>query len=190
VLTGNYSLIKNKKMKKTLVAFILANAIASAANAQEVNSQAPFDLKERKTISHEFPATDLNGNAVTINNVSTKAVRSFLQSHKRAENVHWYIETDGFLASYFLDGIKGRAFYNKSGNEIYDWHSYAEKWLPENIRDLIKSIYYLDYAIRWVNEFQTGGKIIYIVNLEGKTTWTNIRLCEGEMEVINEFDKK
>jgi hypothetical protein len=54
---------------------------------------------------------------------------------------------------------------------------------------MVKSVYCGDYEITWVNEVHSVKKTYYIVHLENKIAFKNIRVCDGEMEVVQEFDK-
>jgi hypothetical protein len=65
---------------------------------------------------------------------------------------------------------------------------YDEKKLPDEIRSIVKSTYY-DYSITCVEEIHIDSKIIYIVHMQDDKTWKNVRICDGEMEIVEDFDK-
>ncbi len=122
------------------------------------------------------------------NEVNIKAQRDFVKAFEKAENIRWYKLDDGFIALFSLQGTKMRANYNNKGNWVYNMATYTEEKLPREVRHLVKSTYY-DYAITLVNEIKTGSKTIYIVHMADKTSWVNLRVCDGEMEVVEQLDK-
>ena len=166
---------------------ILALAFISHTNAQQSNNipgQPLFTI-----VPH---AIVIDNTAVAVSPpyaINIKAVRDFAKSFKDAENVRWYIVPDGFMAYFTEHGIKARAGYDKKGNWLYCMRSYAEACLPKEIRAQVKSIYY-DCTITWVNEITYGRQPIYIVHILDGTCWKNIRIWEGEMEIVDAFEKE
>ena len=71
---------------------------------------------------------------------------------------------------------------------MYNFVSYGEDKLPRPVWYLVKSVYY-DYSIVWINQIQTINKTIYVVHLDGKDTYKNIRVCNDEMDVLEEIRK-
>jgi hypothetical protein len=111
-------------------------------------------------------------------------------SCKKAEAIHWYIETNGSFVYYFMNGNKGRQFYDKKANFIYNILSYPEEFLPYAVRGRVKSTYYFDYTINRAEEIQINNKTVYIIHIEDKSGFKLLRVCDDEMEVINELNKK
>jgi hypothetical protein len=61
--------------------------------------------------------------------------------------------------------------------------------MPRDVRGMVKSEYY-DYTITVVEEIEERMKpLVYVVHLEDSTTLKNIRVCERDMEVIEEYKK-
>ena len=174
-------------MKKISFAIILAVIVTNVIQAQEAGIRFSNYEKEAEAGLNKFQVTDINGSAVTINNVNVKAVKDFSKSCKEAEDIHWYIQTNGTFVHYLMNGNKGRRCYDKKGNFVYNILSYPEEFLPYAVRDQVKRTYYFDYNIILADEIQTEGKTIYIVHIKNKTTWKNIRVCNGEMDVLEEF---
>ena len=105
-------------------------------------------------------------------------------------NVEWYKVGQGYIARFFMNGIKCQATYRGSGNWIYTIRYYNEAQMPRNVRATVKSVYY-DFAITQVEEIKhINSPLVYIVHLQDSTSWRNIRVCEGEMEVLEIFNKR
>jgi hypothetical protein len=182
--------LSNKKSLKKLLSVLIAILVLTdfsfaqykAGLADPVNNKAEVDL-------FKVPVTGVGGKVLKIEYVNTKAVRDFVKSYINAENIHWYIDTSGYFAYYTTDGCTGRTVYNKNGDWVYTLFSYPEEKLSAYIRELVKSVYCGDYKIIWVNEVHNVKKTFYIVHLEDKKTFKNLQICNGEMEVVQEFDK-
>jgi len=96
---------------------------------------------------------------------------------------------DGFRAKFTVDGIKYRVDYDKKGNYQHTERTYSEKYLPNDIRSIVKSTYY-DYAITQVEEVtKPHTETTYVVHLEGKQNWINVRVQNGEIEEFQKFGK-
>jgi hypothetical protein len=178
-------------MKKLSFIIILSAIVTNAIQAQNAGIRFANYENENRTgpVPDKVEVTGLNGSAATINDVNLKAVRDFSKSCQKAENIHWYIDAKATFAYYYVNGNKGWRVYDKKGNFVYNMDTYPEKFLPYDIRDQVKRTYYLDYNIIWVQEIQTEGKTIYIVHLTNKTTWLNVRVGDGEMDVLEEYNK-
>ena len=175
-------------MKKLMLIFLFP-LLTGAIKAQNAFLKTPPPNFKNSAETEPVLITGINGSPSTINNVNVKAVRDFVKSCKKAESIHWYPDTKGTFVYYYINGNKGRRFYDTKGDFVYNILSYPEEFLETDIRKLVKSIYYMDYTITWVNEIQTGDKTSFIVHLSDKTSWKTIMVCEGEIEVLEEFKK-
>lgn len=175
-------------MKKLFFAITLAATITNFIQAQSANGRVANNENNEDTDSYKSFVTGVNGSPTGINNVNINAVRDFLNSCKKVENVHWYIEPNGSFVYYYLNGNKGRRFYDTKGNFIYNILSYSAQYLPDDIKDQVRSTYYFDYNITWAEEIQTDETKFYVVHLKNKTTSKNVRVCGGEINVLEEFE--
>jgi len=122
------------------------------------------------------------------NDVNQKATRDFKKSFKDVNNEKWYSIKNGFLAEFSLNTSKNRVVYDKKGNWRFTVSYYDEKNLPAEIRAIVKPVYY-DYSISRVEEVHTENKIIYIVHVQNESSLKTLRVCEGEMDLIEDFPK-
>lgn len=171
-------------MKKITIAIILATIAINFIQAQ--TADLTFVGKKTDKDSSEFQSADISS-SLKVNKANTKAVKEFSKSHPQAENVQWYVETNGSFVYYSLNEKKGRRFYNGKGMFVYDILTYSEKDLPLDIRAMVKQTYYLDYDITLVKEIHTAGKTIYIIDIQSKSTLKTLRICNDEMEVLEEY---
>jgi hypothetical protein len=187
-------------MKKTLIAlgtiFISFAAFTNAniANAQGANNVIAF--ADTKTFTRSIQKFFLFNNSVIaenvsdLNKVSTRAIKDFQNRFGVTANEKWYKVPDGFVSYFTLDGSTHRVFYDKKGRWQYTLRYYKEDKLPANIRASVRSIYY-DYAITLVQEIQSANSPVYIVHIEDKTCFKNLRVSENDgISVVEEFNKK
>ncbi|NJO24802.1 MAG: hypothetical protein HC867_01950 [Bacteroidia bacterium] len=172
-------------MKKTFLA--LAAGIITALTAHAQNKKMNLGADKLKAFQTSETVSEFSG-ADNKYLVNLKALRDFTKTYKTVTNENWYIVQDGFIAKFKKNNIQNRVDYDKKGNWLTTFRYYGEDQLPREVRHLVKSTYY-DYAITLVNEIKTGSKTIYIVHMADKTSWVNLRVCDGEMEVAEQLDK-
>jgi hypothetical protein len=124
-----------------------------------------------------------------VNEVSSKAVRNFINKFKQASGETWFVTDGGFVVKFKQHGVETRADYDKKGDWLYTIRTYDESGMSAELRHLVKSSYY-DYNILQVQEIETpSDNFTYIVHLEGKTKLINLRINDGDMEEWQKFDK-
>jgi hypothetical protein len=188
-------------MKKILLSrittYIVAMACISGTNAQQSNTAFAVDLRPLITSKTFTPNPGLDPLAATpLSEINVKVVRHFSKSFKLAENVHWFTVSDGLMAYFTENGIKTRSGYDKKGNWLYNLRTYTEEYLPREVRTQVKTVFY-DFSISCVKEFSiscvkeitNARQIIYVVLIEDKNSFKNIRVCDEEMEVAEELIK-
>ena len=179
-------------MKKTTLSFtalcIFATLAITGAKAQTMNKSEITDSKSIE-ISFAFEeVTMINSSYENLNAINTKAVRDFGKNYKIATDEKWYKVANGYLAKFASNGNDNMAAYDSKGRWKFTISYYDEKKLPDEIRSIVKSTYY-DYSITRVEEIHIDNKIIYIVHMQDDKTWKNVRICDGEMEIVEDFDK-
>jgi len=187
----NHKIIKMKKTILSLAALsISAVVLINCANAQTTNSNSGIADSKSMEISFAFgEVTLINSNSENLNAINTKAVRNFGKNYKTAITEKWYQVSNGYLARFVVNGNDNMAAYDLKGRWKFTISYYDEKKLPVEVRSAIKSTYY-DYSITQVEEIHIEDKIIYFVHMQDDNTWKNVRICNGEMEVAEDFNKK
>jgi hypothetical protein len=120
--------------------------------------------------------------------IDQKAKRDFRKAYKDIHDEKWYVLINGFAAEFMKNDIKNEIVYDKSGNWVFSILYYGESSLDTEIREIIKRTYF-DYTITRVEEIHVPEKIVYLIHMEGKDTWKNVRVSDGEMELIEDYNK-
>jgi hypothetical protein len=151
----------------------------------------PVDIKS-ESLSAAMKLTENSNNEIAeityVNEVNQKAMHDFKKTFKDVENEKWYLIKNGFLAEFSLNTTKNRIVYDKKGNWKYTVSYYDEKNLPAEIRAIVKPVYY-DYSISRIEEVHADDQIIYIVHVQNASSLKTLRVCEGEMDLIQDFPK-
>lgn len=147
----------------------------------------------KKQVTHDVTFVENTASApnnmAAFRKVPIKAVRSFKNSWQYIDNESWYQVPDGFRARFTQDGVLCLVTYNKKGNWLSTMRQYDETKLDKDVRSEVKSVYY-DYNIILVEEIELPLKpLTYVIHLEDKDHFLNVRVCDREMEVMTEINK-
>ena len=123
-----------------------------------------------------------------LNEIDSRAVRSFVGTFWNATDANWVTYPGGYVVYFTKNGISNRAYYTRSGDLECTIRQYAEKDMPADIRHMVKSAFY-DYSIFLVHEVTTRGKTRFVIKIEDKTSFKEIRIDDEGLEVTNEFIK-
>ena len=124
-----------------------------------------------------------------VGRVSPPVIRNFLKTYKDVSDEKWIAVKEGFVALFNLNDIDYQVAYTKKGDLIRTIRSYNEDKMPLDIRHIVKSIYY-DFEINRAHEIETPrDPITYVVQLVGKKELINLEIYDGEMEVLQRFNK-
>jgi hypothetical protein len=124
-----------------------------------------------------------------INDINVRAMRDFVSRYGEVEDAKWHRSNDSFIAVFFRDSVQHRVIYSQRGDLCFVMKYYDESHMARNIRAQVKSTYY-DYKIYIIQEIESPDHpTVYIVNLQGDTDWKKVRLCQGDMELMEEYNK-
>jgi hypothetical protein len=167
-------------MKKILSVLVLTS-VGYCAFSQSAGNTSDWASAHRL-------AGKQNKHTATISSkgISTKALNNFKRTFDNVSNEKWYDMGNGYRADFTRNDIHFRVDYDKNGNWLHTIKRYDEKKLPTEVRRLVVS-HYLDHSIRLVEEIDVpNNPSFYIIHLEGKTNWMNIKVCDDE---IHEWQK-
>ena len=119
-------------------------------------------------------------------NITTRAIRHFLENFSEVSHESWYCTPDLFVAMFKLNDIDYRVDYDRNGNWIETYRTYDETKMALDLRQSVQTIYW-DYHIYLVQEIeQPRHPVMYIIHLENKTRLINLQVSNG---VIFEWQK-
>ena len=165
---------------------LLALIISKTTNGQRYVNY-PGSSKFLPSVEKSDPA--ITSSRTYLTNVNWKAARTFVRAYKNVQNEQWYDLPDGLIAKFALNDIKYRVYFDKKGNWHHAIRTYDETKLSPEVRHVVKRSYY-DYNIALIQEIEMPFKVFtYIILLEGRTNWINLRISEGEIDEYQKFDK-
>ena len=166
-------------------------ALTCALSLMPVVVHAQTDEKEQdlENVKAFQKVNALPNNMATFRDIPIKAVRSFKTTWQYIDNESWYKVPDGYRARFTQDGVLYLITYNKRGNWLSTMRQYDETKLDREVRSEVKSVYY-DYSIMLVEEIELPMKpLTYIIHMEDKTSFLNLRISNREMEEMTEINK-
>lgn len=174
-------------MKKIILAALLMTTGMCFIYSQDTNSAIAFQVNKQKV---EDPGAKAHPVALTSESVSPKALKDFSKTCKAASDCRWYsYGKQGVMVFYQVGDKKGRRFYDRKGNYIYNILSYGETLLPPDVKDLVKRTYYQDYKINGVEEVETDYKTFFVVHIENDKKIKNVSVFDGEINEMLSMDK-
>jgi hypothetical protein len=123
--------------------------------------------------------------------IQHKVLRDFYRRYQIAGLPEWLTDDHGTYARFDADSTKNIVYYSANGRWYGQITGYKENKIPSDVRHVVKSVYY-DYSIKWIEEIitvESNGIPTYIFHLENQTSVKLVRVFDGEMNVISEFDK-
>lgn len=171
-----------KKIAFPLI-YMLWLTIASAQKNIAFNSPAPGD-------SFLSPFQEMGFKKIAADDFNIKAVRDFVKAFKTVHNNVWSLANNGGSVSTFTsDGIKTKVTYDKKGNRLHIIKIYGENKLSGDIRRVLKREY-SDATITMIEELETNeGAVAIYVHMQDKDTWKVVHITDGEMKLMQNFNK-
>lgn len=159
--------------------FIAAMSVGGTIYGQQANRSLIVENMQSMQMSTAHP-----------NNVHIRATRDFIRRNKTVDKVEWMILDDGYVAKYADKNYsRCRTVYNSRGDYVYTVKQYNEAAMARDVRKLVRSQYY-DYIITLVEEIDMPARpVIYVVHVQDETTIKKIRVCEGEIEIFEDYQK-
>jgi len=136
----------------------------------------------------DHATASLNVHALGAEPAAVRASRDFLQRAGEQKEEQWYKAPVGYLAEYTEGAEKAMYCYDRNGRWVYTILTYGEEKLPADVRALVRSTWY-DFSISWIKEVHQAQDVVYVVHIDGKTSWKEVAVQEGETRVLKEFCK-
>jgi hypothetical protein len=174
-------------MKKLFL--LLTPACALCLMHVVVHAQTNTKKQDMENVIAFQKANASSNNMATFHEIPIKAVRSFKTTWQYVDNESWYKVPDGSRARFTQEGVLYLVTYNKRGRWLNTMRQYDETMLNREVRSEVKSVYY-DYNIVLVEEIELPMKpLTYIIHMEDKISFLNIRIFNREMEEMTEINK-
>jgi hypothetical protein len=137
------------------------------------------------------PVTNSTHVLFNLNAVATniKVQRSFISYFgENAEN-NWSMVGKNFRNRFHSNGLLTNALFTKNGWLIYTITYSTEKNLPADVRKIVKREYD-DYTITMAIEVKENNRDIWVIKLDNSSEQITVRVEDGEMEQVQQFEKE
>jgi hypothetical protein len=124
----------------------------------------------------------------TASNVNQAVLKTFQGEFKNAMDPVWYRLDKNYLVKFMTADQKNTALFKDNGRLIYHISYGTEKNLPDEIRDKVVDSYQ-DYTITAAIHVNEAHRSIWVINLEGLKKLIIVRVEEGELEEVGNYQK-
>ena len=100
----------------------------------------------------------------------------------------WYRLNKNYLVTFITGDMKNNALFKKNGRMVYHIRFGTESNLPEEIKQQVMSGY-PDYNITRAVNVKLDNRDLWVVNLEGMKKWIIVRVEEGQMDEVENYNK-
>lgn len=121
-------------------------------------------------------------------NVTQKVAESFDKTFPTSYDDKWFKADRNYLVKFLMNEQKNTALFRKSGALLYHISYGHEKDLPADTRKVIKS-QYVDFNITAAVKVEQAGRTVWIVNIEDPKKFIVLRIEDGEMEEVANYDQ-
>jgi len=178
----------NLKISK---AFLPEKKITTMKKCKKMNKQIlsiAFGLVLMAFTTTTYAADKTPSTKIT---ASEKAQKNFGKQFNYPVSSTLYSASTGFIVQAQVSSHKVTSAYDKKGNWVYTIKRYPTESLAKNIIDIVKSNYDDNgYFISTMEQIdQPGSKSVYIVHLENGNSFKTLRVTNGEVELVQDFQK-
>ena len=156
----------------------------NSANGQLATNYKPNNLTRQEGLVESASRE----NIIASSQVDKKTREDFGKRYSEKNDATWVQLSNGFVATLKEASCITRVVYKKHGRWQYSIKNYSdENLLPKYVRGQVKSIYY-DLKIDFIQEIRVPGNedIIYLFILVNDQYVQTLRLCNGEMSIIQQ----
>ena len=123
-----------------------------------------------------------------LNEISSKAMRSFVSSFWNATDPTWVKYSDGYVVYFLRDGIHHKVYYSTAGDVQCIIRQFSADEMPGEIRHLIESAY-VDYSIILACEVTSRNKTRFEIKIEDVASFKEIKIDDKGLQEVNTFNK-
>ena len=169
-------------MKKQFI--YIAVCIASFVMTATANAQNSVELRN-KTLPHYTSAKA----SLEENTVAPEAVVNNLKKqYPAAENASWLKSNSGYTVRFDAGKVENRIYLDKKGISQAVVRVSDASLLPEDYQTYVRNSFSC-YAITTVQEVTVGKEKAFIVTIQKNKDWKQVRLQDGELVDIKEYQK-
>lgn len=163
---------------------MLSCFVINPANGQLATNYKPNNLTRQEGLVESAPRESV----IAASQVDNRTREDFGKRYSAKNDATWLQLSNGFVATLKEASCMTRVVYKKHGRWQYSIKNYFdENLLPKYVRAQVKSIYY-DFKIDFIQEIRVPGNedIIYLFILVNDQYVQTLRLCNGEMSIIQQ----
>jgi hypothetical protein len=120
--------------------------------------------------------------------VTRKIQKYFSKNFINSNDIRWEGVGENILATTVSDEITTKTLFNENGHFIYTIDYASEKILPSYIKTMVMKTY-KKYEIISVAKILEANRKVWVIMLDGKNDFANVRVEDGQMGEVEYFQK-
>jgi hypothetical protein len=120
--------------------------------------------------------------------VTRKIQKYFSKNFINSNDIRWEAVGENLLATTVSNEITTKTLFNENGHFIYTIDYASEKILPSYIKTMIMKTY-KKYEIISVAKILEANRKVWVIMLDGKNDFANVRVEDGQMGEVEYFQK-
>ena len=165
---------------------ILALLVLSNSYAQKVAVNTSFYNSGLRINTMDVSSLEkIVGNQKVISRV----LKYVSKNYKSNSDIKWEQADENLIATFKSGEITTEYFFNKNGRIVYTIDFYLPEALPGYIKKMMMHSY-REYVITSAAKILEANRQVWVVKLEGKKDFATIRIENGEMEQVENFQKQ
>jgi hypothetical protein len=121
-------------------------------------------------------------------NVESAVTSSFERTFPDALDAQWFRMSKKYLVRFMMTDQQNSTLIKKNGQIVYHIAYGYEKDLPTDVRMIVRT-HYPDFSITTAISIEEQGRKIWVVNLQDKKKLILVRIEEGELEEVSNYNK-
>lgn len=121
-------------------------------------------------------------------NVEKAVTSSFDRNFPDALDAQWFRMSKKYLVRFMMTDQQNSTLIKKDGQIVYHIAYGYEKDLPSDVRMIVRT-HYPDFSITKAITVEEQDRKIWVVNLEDKMKLILVRIEEGELEEVGNYNK-
>jgi hypothetical protein len=165
---------------------ILALLLLSSSYAQKIAINASYNNSDFAINTMDVSSLE----KIVDNKKIESRILKYVNKHfKNTDDIRWEQADENLIATVHNEEAVTKYLFNKSGRIVYTIQSFSAKLVPANIKKMVLQ-YYRKYTITSASKIVESNRQVWVVKIDGKKSFATVRIEDGEMEEIENFDKQ
>ena len=166
------------------IALFCLGIVLNSSAQQNFTAASDDALSQKSHARHVQILNDLISSQKANQNILKYLTKNSIDEKK----IQWDLLGENIAANFKSQETNTKLLFNKNGKLIYSLEYLNEKTIPDEIRKKVLDDYW-HYDITTSAKVKEAGRLVYIVNLEGKRDYITVAVEDGIVGEIAHYKK-